>query len=137
MKPGFAIIVAVMGDGDAPHFRVLDETEAWGVEELIRDSYDLYEEYGVTCKQIPFLCYGDTESGYPTFINRFNEELTKRRICLSSPHLLTTEALTHFPCICRRSTSWWTRRRKVHPWLRKQAAFLSDATKKGHCPLWR
>ena len=78
MKPGFALVIAVMGDGDTPHFKVVAEIEAWGVEELIRAAYDLYEKYGVNCRQIPFLWYGDPESGYSTFINRFNEELTKK-----------------------------------------------------------
>jgi hypothetical protein len=77
MKPGFAIIVAVKGDGDAPHFKVLAEVEAWSVEELLMAAHELYEKYGINCRQIPFLWYGDTESGYSTFINRFNEELTK------------------------------------------------------------
>jgi hypothetical protein len=77
-KPGFAVVIAVMGDGTAPRLKVTAEAEAWGVEELIRFAYDLYEKYGVNCRQIPFLWYGDIESGYSTFIHRFNEELSKR-----------------------------------------------------------
>lgn len=95
-KPGFAVAIAVTGDGDAPQFTVLAEAEAWGVEALIRASYNLYEKYGINCKQMPFLWYGDTESGYSTFIHRHNQELSKKASSMffltPSPHQGSTDA---------------------------------------------
>ena len=97
MKPGFAVVVAVIDNGHGPHFRIIAEAEAWSVEELLKAAHDLYEKYGINCRQIPFLWYGDPESGYAAFIHRFNEELSKINrhsmfILVPSPHQGSADA---------------------------------------------
>ncbi len=82
MKPGFACVVAALDGADpyAPSFKVLTEVEDTNVQSLIERAYGLYEKYGMNCRVIPWMWYGESDQGFDSFLHRFNERQRKAGI---------------------------------------------------------
>lgn len=80
-KPGSAIIVGLQesGDKDRPLIVTLEELEETDVRALLRKAYDLYEKYGLNCKELPFMWYGDADNGLNTFMYNFNGQLRREK----------------------------------------------------------
>jgi hypothetical protein len=103
-KPGFAVVAAVMesDNNDRPIIKTIEEIEESDIRNLLRRTYELYKKYGLSCKEIPWMWYGDAENGLNKFIYDFNEKLreTGRDFFFLSPPAYFT-APNRFEIYCR------------------------------------